>query len=101
MNYFYKIEGTSKIDVRFYYSESCKNVYKQFGVFINGKRSNIVGLKKYLKHFGAAPSILTANTYFWTPAGNSSNRRRNEERHREAVTSYFVSEGFTFKSKLD
>lgn len=35
------------------------------------------------------PSIMTANTYFWSPASNASSRRRNEVRH-EAEVAEFV-----------
>jgi len=31
------------------------------------------------------PAIVTANTYFWRPAGRASDRRANEQRHRETV----------------
>lgn len=36
------------------------------------------------------PRIVTANTYFWTPAGNASGRRSNERR-REAEIEDFAS----------
>ena len=36
------------INVRFHYSESCKNVYKSLEVTKNGKRSNITAIKKLL-----------------------------------------------------
>ena len=87
-----------RIDVQFDYKETCNHVYKTFAVYINGKKSNIVGLKKYLHRYGFAPSILGANTYFWNPALSASNRRRNEERHNAAVSDYFLSEGFHLKN---
>ena len=31
------------------------------------------------------PSILTANTYFWTPSSSASGRRSNEKRHADEV----------------
>ncbi len=31
------------------------------------------------------PDILTANTYFWSPAGSASGRRSNEKRHNGEV----------------
>lgn len=40
------------------------------------------------------PAILTQNTYFWSGAGNASNRRRNEERHQSAVADFFTKIGF-------
>jgi len=36
------------IRVDFYYAESCNHVYKRFSVSVNGKKSNVTGLKKYL-----------------------------------------------------
>lgn len=40
------------------------------------------------------PEILTANTYWWIPANNASNRRRNEERHLANVEAFFQKLGF-------
>lgn len=34
------------IEVHFHYSESCRNVYKRFKVFKDGKKSNIKTLRK-------------------------------------------------------
>ena len=38
--------------LHFYYSESAKHVYKKFRVEINGRRSNLKGLKSYFKKLG-------------------------------------------------
>ena len=35
------------------------------------------------------PAILTANTYFWTPKGNASARRRSEDSNLETVGKFF------------
>ena len=40
------------VEVRFCYSESCKNVYKSFEVFRAGKKSNIKGLAAELRKTG-------------------------------------------------
>lgn len=34
------------VEVRFYYHESCQNVYKSLAVFKNGKKSNITTIRK-------------------------------------------------------
>lgn len=92
---FFKYFETEKtiIEVSFSYKESCRNIYKHFSVTRNGKSSNITGLKKFLK--SDYPSILTANTYFWTPNCNASGRRRAEERRESEVFDYFTAEGFS------
>ena len=42
-----KIKGIKdEVEVIFYYSESCKNVYKRFEIYKDGKRSNITTLRK-------------------------------------------------------
>lgn len=43
------IASSDNLEVRFYYSESCKNVYKSLEVYKNGKRSNITQLRKLYK----------------------------------------------------
>lgn len=86
------------IEVDFDYAESCRNVYKTFSVFRNGKKSNIRGLKKYLKT--DTPHILTANCYFWLPSQNASGRRFNEDRRNTEAYNYFMSEGFTEDSRF-
>lgn len=40
------------------------------------------------------PSILTANTYFWSPSCGANGRRNNEQRHLGAVASFLQSLGF-------
>lgn len=40
------------------------------------------------------PAVLTANTYFWTPGGNASSRRRAEAKHQGAVRQWLISLGF-------
>lgn len=41
------------------------------------------------------PSILTANTYFWSPSGSADGRRRCEEKRQSEVAAFFQSAGFT------
>lgn len=42
----------------------------------------------------AEPSILTANTYYWSPNGTASGRCSNEERKTNDVAAYLKSLGF-------
>lgn len=42
-------ESLGRIEVEFYYSESCKNVYRRLSVTRNGKVSNITLLRKLYK----------------------------------------------------
>lgn len=35
------------------------------------------------------PTILTANTYFWSPSNNSGGRRHSEEKYRNIVSDFF------------
>lgn len=37
------------------------------------------------------PEILTANTYYWTPATHAASRRRNEQRHAAEVESFIAA----------
>lgn len=37
------------------------------------------------------PSILTANTYYWNPAGSASGRRSNEKRHNSDVARFIAA----------
>lgn len=39
------------------------------------------------------PKILTANTYFWKPSGNASQRRSKEEMRLNEVQNWFESLG--------
>lgn len=41
------------------------------------------------------PTVLTAKTYFWRPAGTSSGRRANEKRRAEEVGEWLEHYGFT------
>jgi hypothetical protein len=41
------------------------------------------------------PAILTANTYFWSPASSASSRRGNESRHLREVAEWFEGLGMT------
>ncbi len=43
------VASSDDLEVRFYYSESCKNVYKSLEIYRNGKRSNITQLRKLYK----------------------------------------------------
>jgi hypothetical protein len=40
------------------------------------------------------PTILTANTYFWSSASSASSRRNNEERRNSEVTKFLMGLGF-------
>jgi|ERR1044072_8806329 hypothetical protein len=40
--------ASGEIEAYFSYSESCKNVYKRFEVYRNGKRSNITAIRKLI-----------------------------------------------------
>lgn len=40
------------------------------------------------------PTILTANTYFWSPAYSASQRRRNEDLRNGQVADFFRNIGF-------
>lgn len=84
----------NKIMVVFSYDESCNNVYKTFNVYINNKKSNIRGLKKYLKDIDDIPEVITAKTFFWKPGRCADMRRRNEARIILEVESWLNSEGF-------
>lgn len=42
----------------------------------------------------AEPHIVTANTYFWRPAGTADGRRANEERRQTEVAAWLRSLGF-------
>lgn len=75
------------------WSESCRNVYKTFNVFINGKKSNITGLKNWVDP-ESIPDIISANTYFWTPGGSASGRRSNERRRTNEGIEWLESQGF-------
>lgn len=89
-----KLQNEKLAVVEFSYSESCHNVYKKFSVEINGKKSNIVGLRKFLSFENEMPSIITANTYFWHPSANSGGRRYNEAKREQEALAYFLKEGF-------
>ena len=82
------------------WSESCRNVYKTFNVFINGKKSNIIGLKKWVDP-DTIPDIITANTYFWTPGGSASSRRSNERRRTAEGIEWLESNGFAQYTNLN
>lgn len=43
------------------------------------------------------PSIVSANTYFWSPSGAASSRRRNEEKRRAEVESFLTECGLSKK----
>lgn len=44
-----------------------------------------------------APAILSANTYFWTPAGSADSRRRSEDAKLSSVERYLESHKFATK----
>jgi len=80
--------------VIFDYSESCKNVYKTFKVYINDKKSNVVGLRKYLTNKERLPDICTKNTYFFHSLSSANQRRNREKNIKSEVCRYFESENF-------
>jgi hypothetical protein len=43
----------------------------------------------------ARPTFLTANVYFWSPAGSAAQRRRNEDNRHAEFTAWLESLGFT------
>lgn len=86
-------KGYTYLSYSFNYRESCNNVYKSSKTAINGKNSNITGLKKYLSK--PVPGIITANTYFWKPKGDRQGRRNAENYRNGEVQLFFLSEGFT------
>lgn len=47
------------------------------------------------------PDILTANTYFWTPAWNASSRRSNERKRLAEVADFFRSIGMQAEEYRD
>lgn len=47
------------------------------------------------------PSILTANTYFWSAGDSASDRRRNESRNLTNVANFFKSIGMNVKESGD
>lgn len=83
-----------EIRVKFSYEESCNNVYKHFQVEVNGKKSNVKGLKKYLSNPDSIPGIISANTYFWNSGNCASWRRSNEVKRMNEVETWLISEGF-------
>jgi len=90
---FRKEVNGKEIEVIFNYEESCSHVYKTFKVYINGSKSNVKGLLKYLE-YKELPEILTANTYFWHPGSNAAWRRSNEEKRNGEVYDFFIKNGF-------
>lgn len=42
------VKGNDKIEVKMYYEESCKNVYYNLDVMVNGIKKNISYIKKLL-----------------------------------------------------
>ena len=90
----YKLTDDGKeIAVTFWYKETCYNVYKFTWYYVDGKQ--VRGNKKEIKELLAtAPSIMTANCYFWKPAMNASQRRSNEERRVMEVKEWLESQGF-------
>jgi hypothetical protein len=45
------------------------------------------------------PAILTANTYFWNPAGSAQQRRNNETRRLLEVQDFLSAIGFAWDAK--
>lgn len=75
----------------FSYSESCRNVYVNKSVHKNGMKSTLPAFAKASgRTVDDIPYILTANTFFWSPAGNASQRRRNEEYREKEIESFMI-----------
>jgi hypothetical protein len=91
---FEKISENERVEVKFDYNETCNHVYKHFSVTRNGKKSNIVGLRKHLSDPDNIPEIVTAKTYFWSSSNYASGRRSNERRRNQEVRTWLLSEGF-------
>ena len=90
----YKLTDDGKeIAVTFWYKESCHNVYKSTWYYVDGRqvRANKKEIKELLT---TAPSIMTANCYFWKPNMNADGRRRNEERRVNEVKEWLEQNGF-------
>ncbi|MBX2927000.1 MAG: hypothetical protein KF852_04130 [Saprospiraceae bacterium] len=47
------------------------------------------------------PSILSANTYFWTPGSNADSRRRAEKKRLSEVSEYFRALGMRVETSGD
>lgn len=73
------LTNSGLLELGFYYSESCNNVYKKFSVYLNNEKKDIRLARQLLKGFEEnEPKILTAKCYFWSSGRNSKERRRNE-----------------------
>jgi arsenate reductase-like glutaredoxin family protein len=76
----------------FDYSESCHHVYVTKRVFRNGSKSTLPAFAKASgKTVEDIPTILTANTYFWSPAGDSRSRRGNENRRMDEIWEFMIN----------
>ena len=43
------VQGENTIEVKPYYSESCKNCYYRLDVFVNGQKKTVAAIKKIIK----------------------------------------------------
>lgn len=86
----------------FSYSESCRNVYVKKSVHKNGLKST---LQAFAKASGRTvediPYVLTANTYFWRPAGNAAGRRYNEEKREREIESFMIDNEHEAEQQLN
>ena len=89
----YNVVNGKEVAIGFWYNESCKNVHKETFYYVDGRqvRTNKKEIKELLT---TAPSIMTANCYFWKPAMNANQRRSNEERRVMEVKEWLESQGF-------
>ena len=46
------LPALKNVEIKFDYSESCRNIYKSFTIFRNGKKSNILGLRAECRKHG-------------------------------------------------
>lgn len=90
---FRKIVNEKEIEVIFNYEESCSHVYKTFKVYIDGNKSNVKGLLKYLED-KELPEILQKNTFYWSPSSKAASRRSNEKKRNGEVYDFFIKNGF-------
>lgn len=81
-----------KLEVWFSYTESYR-VFKTFSVEINGKKSNWIGLKKYLE-CKERPRMIAVSTHFWEPEVFERDRCRSERHKVHEIEEFFIYEGF-------
>lgn len=76
----------------FDYEETCGHVYLTKKVYKNGAKSTVTAYAKVTEQ-DISGSILTCNTYFWSP-GSSSGTRRYNEKKRNAELEGFMRDNY-------